>query len=111
MDRFLLGSEPCSIQAGELAQVPTRITSLYTLLVASLMVYFIGAAVYWRRAFLSLREKPYNQMRMAHQHLRLSVRVQPTLTCPEAYFTIAHQRLPGLWAASRWVASPATVFL
>jgi len=76
MDRFLLGSEPCSIQAGDLAQVPARITVLYTLLVASLMVYFIGAAVYWRRAFLSLREKPYNQMRMAHQHLRLSVRLR-----------------------------------
>ena len=48
---------------------------VYALLIASLMVYFVGAAVYWRRAFVSLRDKPYNQMRMAHQHLRLSVRV------------------------------------
>ena len=47
---------------------------MYAILVAMLMLYFVGAAVYWRRAFLSLREKPYNQMRMAHQHLRLSVR-------------------------------------
>ncbi len=48
---------------------------IYAFLIATLMLYFVGTAVYWRRAFLSLRAKPYNQMRMAHQHFRLSVRL------------------------------------
>ena len=61
--------------------MPGRITALYAVLVSALMLYFVGAAVYWRRAFPSLREKPYNQMRMAHQHFRLSVREMPPLGC------------------------------
>ena len=58
--------------------MPGRVTALYAALVSALMVYFIGTAVYWRRAHLSLREKPYGQMRMAIQHFRLSVRLLHT---------------------------------
>ena len=57
-------------------QVPDNISIIYAFLIATLMLYFVGTAVYWRRAFLSLRSKPYNQMRMAHQHFRLSVRLR-----------------------------------
>ncbi len=54
--------------------MPGSVTGLYAGLVTTLMVYFIGTAFYWRRAYLSLREKPYGQMRMAIQHFRLAVR-------------------------------------
>jgi hypothetical protein len=47
---------------------------IYAFLITSLFVYFIGTGFYLRRSFVYLRTKPYNQMRMANQHLRINVR-------------------------------------
>ena len=46
---------------------------IYALLIASLFVYFLGTGFLLRRSFVYLRTKPYNQMRMANQHLRINV--------------------------------------
>lgn len=47
---------------------------MYSVLVAMLFGYFLGTAFYVRLAHSALRTKPYNQMRIAHQMLRLQVR-------------------------------------
>ena len=47
---------------------------IYAFLITSLFVYFISTGFYLRRSFVYLRTKPYNQMRMANQHLRINVR-------------------------------------
>ena len=41
-------------------------------------MYWIGTGYYLRRSFVYLRTKPYNQMRMANQHLRINVRLTHT---------------------------------
>ena len=51
---------------------------IYAFLITSLFVYFIGTFFLLRRSFVYLRTKPYNQMRMANQHLRINVRTLPT---------------------------------
>ncbi len=56
--------------------------AIYAFLITSLFVYWIGTAYLLRRSFIYLRTKPYNQMRMANQHLRINVRLcscSPTL--------------------------------
>ena len=61
--------------------VPYRCTpnkaddAIYAFLITSLFVYWIGTGYYLRRSFIYLRTKPYNQMRMANQHLRINVRL------------------------------------
>ena len=47
---------------------------MYSVLVAMLFGYFLGTAFYVRLAHSALRTKPYNQMRIGHQMLRLQVR-------------------------------------
>ena len=47
--------------------------AIYAFLIASLFVYWIGTGFFLRRSFIYLRTKPYNQMRMANQHLRINV--------------------------------------
>lgn len=54
--------------------IPTKITVMYSFLVALLFFYFLGTAFYLRLAHSALRQKPYNQMRIGHQMLRLQVR-------------------------------------
>ena len=53
--------------------IPTNITVLYAFLVALLFCYFLGTAALLRHAFCALRLKPYCQMRMGNQILRLQV--------------------------------------
>ena len=55
---------------------PAVLTVLYSVLVALLFGYFLGTATYLRLAHNNLRTKPYNQMRIAHQMLRLQVRAR-----------------------------------
>ena len=57
--------------------VPTVDAALYSVVTALLFGYFLGTAFFLRRAFCVLRTKPYNQMRMAHQNLRLQARSEP----------------------------------
>ena len=54
--------------------VPTVDAVLYGVVTALLFGYLVGVAFLLRRAVARLRTKPYNQMRMNHQNLRLQAR-------------------------------------